>query len=173
MRRKRERGDEARGEGRSELPTQRSENVIIGRVAESTLVATCWSPLSLSLSRSLSLSLSFALCDKAFDVYIRVFMTVRAKRHNGLERGERAQPRSRRSHPRLLPAGSGGSSEWWQRRRRFCHPTYRFHQQSWSRSRARVRTAHHGSATLRTRAISSFFSLARALPRLSSSPFAR
>lgn len=171
MRRKRERGDEARGEGRSELPTQRSENVIIGRVAESTLVATCWSPSSLCLF--LAPSLFRTLHDKAFDVYIRVFMTVRAKRHNGLERGERAQPRSRRSHPRLLPAGSGGSSEWWQRRRRFCHPTYRFHQQSWSRSRARVRTAHHGSATLRTRAISSFFSLARALPRLSSSPFAR
>lgn len=90
-------------------------------------------------------------------------MTVRAngrERHNRLERGERAQPRSRRSHPRLLPAGSGGSSEWWQRRRRFCHPTYRFQQESWSRSRARVRTAH-GSATLRTRAISSFFSLTR------------
>ena len=104
-------------------------------------------------------------------------MTVRAngrERHNRLERGERAQPRSRRSHPRLLPAGSGGSSEWWQRRRRFCHPTYRFQQESWSRSRARVRTAH-GSATLRTRAISSFFSLGetRALPRLFSSPFAR
>lgn len=101
-------------------------------------------------------------------------MTVRAngrERHNRLERGERAQPRSRRSHPRLLPAGSGGSSEWWQRRRRFCHPTYRFQQESWSRSRARVRTAH-GSATLRTRAISSFFSLTvkRALSRVSSRP---
>lgn len=78
-------GDETRGGGRSELPTQRSEKRYYR--AESTLVATCWSR---AIRRS---------------ACIRVFMTVRAN--------EAQRVGERRKGAAAKPSSSTPGGQWW------------------------------------------------------------